>query len=143
MQGPPRYELRELQKKLATEITTFVHGREEFERAIATTEKLFADQTAPVTSLSMQDLETMEGVVKFDYGLDKIRSGKDITSFLAETGIFTSKGEARKMIQNGGVSINRNKIDDAAMLLEEGLLLHSQYLLVQKGKKNYYLVKAI
>ena len=134
---------RELQRRLATEITTFVHGRDEFERAVATTEKLFADQNAPATSLTMHDLETMEGVVKFDYGLEKIKSGRDITSFLAETGIFSSKGEARKMIQNGGVSINRNKVNDASMLLEEGLLLHQQYLLVQKGKKNYYLVKAV
>lgn len=135
--------LRELQKRLASEVTIFVHGREEFEKAVATTEKLFADLSAPATSLSQEDLETMDGVIKFDFSMDKIRAGIDIISFLADTGIFSSKGEARKMLQNGGVSINRNKISDATMSLSESLLLHNIYLLVQKGKKNYYLVKAV
>jgi tyrosyl-tRNA synthetase len=134
---------RELQKKLAQEITIFVHGKEDFEKAVSTTEKLFADHSAPATSLSIQDLEAMEGVVRFDYAHEKIKSGTDVVSFLAETGIFSSKGEARKMVQNGGVSINRNKINDAGMHLSEEQLLHNTYLLVQKGKKNYYLVKAV
>lgn len=131
---------RELQKRLAREVTLFVHGEEGYASAMDTTEKLFSNQSAPAESLSAEDLEQMEGVVKFDYALQKIRSGTDIVSFLAESGIFASKGEARKMVQNGGVSINRNKVSDAAMQLNENLLLHKKYLLVQKGKKNYYLV---
>jgi tyrosyl-tRNA synthetase len=143
---------RELQKRLAREVTLFVHGEEELQKAITTTEKLFSSSTntttttkAPITeqSFTVEELESLEGVVSFDYDIGKIKAGTDVISFLAETGIFSSKSEARKMVQNGGVSINRNKVTDASMSLKEGLLLHQQYLLVQKGKRNYYLVKAV
>lgn len=134
---------RLLQKKLAEQITSFVHGPEEYQKAIETTQKLFANQSAPAESLSVEDLEGMEGVVKFDFPKDKIAGGIDIVSFLAETNIFSSKGEARKMVQGGGVSINRKKVDSIQFALANDLLLHSKYLLVQKGKKNYYLVTAI
>ncbi len=134
---------RELQKTLATEITLFVHGKEEYQKAVDTTEKLFANQNAPADSLSVDDLENMDGVIKFDIASEKIKSGMDIVSFLAETNIFPSKGEARKMVQNGGVSINRNKVAEVSFLVNNDLLLHRQYLLVQKGKKNYYLVKIV
>jgi tyrosyl-tRNA synthetase len=134
---------RLLQKTLAKEVTTFVHGAEEYEKAVTTTEKLFANQSAPADSLSVEDLESMEGVVKFDFEAGKIRSGIDIVSFLAEAAIFSSKGEARKMVQQGGVSLNRTKVTDVATKVEAGLLLHDKYILVQKGKKNYYLVKAV
>ncbi len=132
---------RVLQKTLAQEITTFVHGKEEYEKAIETTQKLFANQSAAAESLSVEDLEGMEGVVKIDFAKDKIAAGVDVVSFLADTTIFPSKGEARKAIQGGGVSINRKKIDGINFKIETSLLLHSKYLLVQKGKKNYYLVK--
>ena len=134
---------RTLQKRLAREITTFVHGEDEYNKAVETTEKLFANQTAPVESLSVDDLEMMEGVVKFDYVADKVKEGVDVVSFLAETTIFNSKGEARKMVQQGGISINRSKVSDVSMKLNEDLLLHGKYLLVQKGKKNYYLVSVV
>ncbi|HMC86579.1 MAG TPA: tyrosine--tRNA ligase [Chitinophagaceae bacterium] len=133
---------RELQKVLAKEVTVFVHGEDEYQKAMETTKKLFANQTAPAESLGYEDLENMEGVVKFDFAADKINTGIDIVSFLAETGIFSSKGEARKMVQAGGVSINRNKIETVSFVVNGDLLLHRQYLLVQKGKKNYYLVTA-
>ena len=131
---------RLLQKTLAREVTTFVHGAEEYEKAVATTEKLFANQTAPAESLSAEDLEGMEGVVKFDFSAEKIRAGIDVVSFLAEASIFPSKGEARKMVQQGGVSINRRKVTDVGTKVGEEMLLHGRYILVQKGKKNYYLV---
>lgn len=131
---------RVLQKTLAQEITTFVHGKKEYEKAIATTEKLFANQNAPADSLSIEDLEGMEGVIKSSFDLSRIIQGIDIINFLAETKIFSSKGEARKMIQGGGVSINRRKVDSEKMEIGTSLLLHGKYLLVQKGKKNYYLV---
>lgn len=134
---------RELQKRLAKEVTTFVHGDEEYRKAIETTDKLFANQSAPADTLSIEDLEGLQGVVKFNYESQKVKSGVDVVTFLAESGIFPSKGEARKMVQNGGVSINRNKVSDVSMLLSEDLLLHKKYLLIQKGKKNYYLVQAI
>jgi len=134
---------RLLQKALARELTIFVHGEEEYNKAVDTTAKLFASQSAAVETLSVNDLESMEGVVHFDFRLDRLQGGVDVISFLAETGVFASKGEARKMVQQGGVMINRKKVDDVAMPLNTGLLLHGQYLLVQKGKKNYYLVKAV
>ena len=134
---------RMLQKRLAKEITEFVHGREELQKAIETTEKLFANQTASAESLSVEDLEGMEGVIKSDFDKNKLSPGIDVVSFLAETSIFPSKGEARKTIQGGGVSINRRKIDNVQLPIDNSLLLHNKYILVQKGKKNYYLVKAV
>ncbi|MBV9963102.1 MAG: tyrosine--tRNA ligase [Parafilimonas sp.] len=132
---------RLLQKTLAKEITQFVHGEEGLKQAIETTEKLFANQFAPAESLSEEDLESMDGVVKIE--LDSSKLNIDITSFLADTNIFSSKGEARKMIQNGGISINRKKVDSLQMTVDSSLLLHKKYLLVQKGKKNYYLVRVV
>src|SRR6478609_3744950 len=133
---------RLLQKRLAKEITTFVHNEAGLNKAIETTEKLFADHNAPAESLSEEDLENMQGVINFEVNT-KILNGIDVVSFLSETNIFPSKSEARKMIQNGGVSINRKKISDIQMIIDSSLLLHEKYLLVQKGKKNYYLGKLV
>lgn len=132
---------RLLQKKLAEEVTKFVHGDVALAEALATTGKLFANQTASIENLSVEDLEGMEGVVKIDFSKEKLLSGIDIVSFLAETNIFPSKGEARKTVQGGGVSINRKKIETIDSKVDAALLLHDKYLLVQKGKKNYFLVK--
>ncbi|HRI25451.1 MAG TPA: tyrosine--tRNA ligase [Ferruginibacter sp.] len=134
---------RPLQKALAKEVTIFVHGLDEYNKAVETTEKLFANQKAPAESLSVDDLEGMDGVMKMDFPAGKIAAEIDIVSFLAETGIFPSKGEARKMVQGGGVSINRRKAEGIDMKIGNGLLLHGKYLLVQKGKKNYYLVNVV
>jgi tyrosyl-tRNA synthetase len=132
---------RILQKKLAEEVTTFVHGENEYKLALETTAKLFSNQAAPVESMSVEDLEGLDGVVKFDYSANKIKVGTDVITFLSECGIFASKGEARRMVQSGGVSINRNKIDNPQTVVTDAMLLHEKYMLVQKGKKNYYLVK--
>lgn len=134
---------RLLQKALAKQITIFVHGEEEYNKAIETTEKLFANQNAPAEELSIDDLEGMEGVVKFDFAKSKLEEGVDIVTFLAETGIFASKGEARKMVQGGGVSINRRKVDSPQLTITQDMLLHNAYLLAQKGKRNYYLIKVV
>jgi len=134
---------RELQKALAKEITIFVHGEEEYKNALLTTEKLFANQSAPAESLSEEDLKNLDGVVQSEFSLEKINTGIDVISFLAETNIFPSKGEARKTVQGGGVSINRKKVDNLQLAVNSSLLLHQKYLLVQKGKKNYFLVKAV
>jgi tyrosyl-tRNA synthetase len=131
---------RLLQKKLAEEVTKFVHGDTALTEAIATTEKLFANQTVSAESLSIEDLEGMEGVVKIEFSKDKIAAGIDVVSFLAETNIFPSKGEARKLVQGSGVSINRKKVEGIELKVDASLLLHEKYLLVQKGKKNYYLI---
>lgn len=134
---------RLLQKKLAEEITVFVHGMEEYDKAIQTTAKLFSQQNASVEDLSVEDLEQMEGIIKIDLPKSQLNEGIDLVSFLANTRILPSKGEARKMVQNGGISINRNKIDQLNFSVDNSLLLHGHYLLIQKGKKNYYLVKAV
>ncbi len=134
---------RVLQKTLAREITSFVHGKEEYEKAVETTQKLFANQNAPAESLSIEDLEGMEGVIKVEYAKDKMATGIDIVTFLAETSILASKGEARKLVEGGGISINRKKAEGVKMTIDSILLLHDKYILVQKGKKNYYLVQAV
>jgi tyrosyl-tRNA synthetase len=135
--------LRLLQKRLAEKITAFVHGMDELEKAVETTKRLFANHTAPAESLSEQDLEQMEGVIKTDFERTKLNTGIDVVSFLAETNIFPSKGEARKTIQGGGVSINRKKVDNIGIRIDASFLLHDKYILVQKGKKNYHLVKLV
>ena len=134
---------RVLQKTLAKEVTIFVHGADEYNKAIETTEKLFANQTAAAESLSEQDLEGMEGVMKINFAKDKIEAGIDVVSFLAETNIFPSKGEARKMVQGGGVSINRKKVEGIELKVDGSLLLHNKYVLVQKGRRNYFLVNIV
>jgi tyrosyl-tRNA synthetase len=134
---------RTIQKKLAEEVTRFVHGESGLNEALETTRKLFAGQHATAESLSIEDLEGMEGVVKIDFAKEKIAEGIDVVSFLAETKIFPSKGEARKTLLGGGVSINRKRIDNVLLAIDNSFLLHNQYLLVQKGKKNYYLIKTV
>jgi tyrosyl-tRNA synthetase len=134
---------RLLQKRLAQEITTFVHGAMEYDKAIETTNKLFSNQAAPADSLSIEDLEAMEGVIKSDFEKDKIETGIDVVSLLADAGIFPSKGEARKMVQGGGISINRRKVEGLQLTVDSSMLLHGKYILVQKGKKNYYLIQAV
>lgn len=134
---------RILQKRLAEEITVFVHGKEEYNKAVETTQKLFAQASATAESLSVDDLQNMQGIVRIEYSTEKLETGIDIISFLAETTIFSSKGEARNMLQNGGVSINRKKVDSLELTVDSSLLLHEKFLLIQKGKKNYYLVQVI
>ncbi len=133
---------RVLQKQLAKELTVFVHGKDEYQKAIETTEKLFAQQNASAEELTAGDLESMEGIVKVQFAKEKLDAGVDVVSLVSETNIFPSKGEARKMIQNGGVSINRKKANSAQEIISSEHLLHDKYLLVQKGKRNYYLIIA-
>ena len=132
---------RLLQKRLAEEVTRFIHGQQELEKAIATTEKLFLNQQAPAESLSEEDLASMEGVVHIRFALQDLQQGIDVVSFLAQSGILPSKGEARKLVQGGGISINRKKVESTDWCVGPDLLLHGKYLLVQKGKKNYYLAE--
>ena len=134
-------EDRILQKKLAEEITKFVHGEEALASALEVTKKLFNNQNAPIDTLSVEDLENMEGVQKVTFPNETFQTELDVVSFLAEAGIFPSKGEARKMVLGGGVSINRQKITDIQTKITPTQLLHDKYLLVQRGKKNYYLVE--
>jgi tyrosyl-tRNA synthetase len=122
---------RILQKKLAEEVTLFIHGKAELDKAIQTTEKLFEEEL----------LQSLEGVNISSFNMSRIQQGVDLVNFLAETGIFPSKGEARKMVAGGGVSINKEKISDVDADINSSYLLHGKYILVQKGKKNFYLIK--
>jgi tyrosyl-tRNA synthetase len=131
---------RLLQRALAREITVFIHGTGEYELALVTTEKLF-NQSGLVEDMTEQDLLQLEGIVKCAFSINELAQGVDAVSFLAETGILASKGEARKMIQNGGISINRIKVENIQFHISTELLLHKKYILVQKGKKNFYLVE--
>lgn len=136
---------RLLQKRMAEEITRFIHGQEELEKAIQTTEKLFSGNAAEnIKDLSVEELlNSLEGVPVVDMDKSKIEAGLDLVTLLTEAGIFASKGEARKMIVGGGVSLNKEKISDANLMIDNSFSLHSTYLLVQKGKKNYYLIRFI
>lgn len=135
---------RILQRRLAREVTVFVHGEAEYESARATTEKLFSED--PVAALRKMDeqeiLTAMEGVPTHRVEAATLAAGIDIVSLLAQSGIFPSKGEARKTIQGGGVSLNREKVADAGQTVDASGLLAGKYLLVSKGKKNHYLLIA-
>jgi tyrosyl-tRNA synthetase len=133
---------RLLQKKLAQELTIFVHGAHEYEAAMQTTQKLFSgDPVENLKKLNEQELlQSMDGVPQSSFTIEKINAGIDIVSFLAETTIFPSKGEARKTVLAGGISLNRQKINDILFVVDQSLLLNDKYILVQKGKKNFYLV---
>ncbi|MEX1202403.1 MAG: tyrosine--tRNA ligase [Ferruginibacter sp.] len=134
---------RLLQKKLAKELTMFVHGEIALEKALETTEKLFAAQHSTVDTLSEDDLNNMEGIIKSTFSKNTIQVGIEVVSLLTQTGIFPSKGEARRTIQGGGVSINRKKVAFPDFTVDTSILLHDQYLLIQKGKKNYYLIQVV
>jgi tyrosyl-tRNA synthetase len=135
---------RILQKNLAAELTKLVHSEEDLNFAIRATEILFGNATTEVLkSLNeAQLLQVMEGVPTVNVTLAQLTEGYDLVSLLADTKIFPSKGEARKMWQSGGISINKEKIGADFTSVTKAQLLQDKYILLQKGKKNYYLVIA-
>jgi len=132
---------RLLQKELARQVTDFVHGTDGLNEALITTEKTFSNQHVAAEELSLQDLESMQGVTTLHFARERLSEGVDLVSFLAEAAVFPSKGEARKMIQGGGVLVNRKKMDELQTVIDNEFLLHDRYILVQKGRRNHYLVK--
>jgi tyrosyl-tRNA synthetase len=137
--------LRLLQKTLAADITTRVHSAEELQAAIEASEILFGKGTAETLMKLSEEtlLSVFEGVPQSDVQRGEIVKSVNIVDFLAElTGIFASKGEARRMLKEGGVQVNKTKVDES-FAIDPQYLLNDQYILVQKGKKNYYLVKAV
>jgi tyrosyl-tRNA synthetase len=132
-----------LQKKLAEEVTRFVHGENQLQEAMLTTQKTFEQKDIPAEQLTVDDIKALKGVTQLSFARGKLADGIDIVSFLAETGSFPSKGEARKTIQNGGVSINRRRISDVQLRIDNSFLLHNTYILVQKGKSTHFLVEAL
>ncbi len=137
-------QLRTLQKALAAELTKFVHSEADLNFAIKATEILFGNATTEVLqSLNEEQLlQVMEGVPTVNVTLAQLTEGYDLVSLLADTQIFPSKGEARKMWQAGGLSINKEKINAEFTTVTTAQLLQGKYMLLQKGKKNYYLVIA-
>ncbi len=129
--------LRKLQKALAEELTILVHSKDDLERAQRASEILYGK--APVEAVQQlterELLEIMDGLPQVSGKKSDLEAGQDMISFLAESGVFPSKGEARKMIQNGGLSINKEKITDTGFIIKPELLLNDKYLLIQKGKK--------
>lgn len=131
---------RGLQKKLAEEVTRFVHGATALEEAILTTEKNFAAKDIPAEELTEEDIQQMQGVTQLLYAKESLLNGVDIVTLLADSGCFPSKGEARKNIQGGGVSLNRRKVEDPKQVIDGTNLLHGKYILLQKGKRNHYVL---
>ncbi len=133
--------LRILQKRLAEEITTMIHSREEYEKAVEASSILFGGATSEaLRSLDETTLlQVFEGVPQFT--IERSQLGVSFIDLAAElTKIFPSKGECRKMVQGGGVSLNKEKVTDPQRSITEEDLIAGKYLLVQRGKKNYYLV---
>ena len=136
--------LRLLQKALADNVTTRVHSAHALEMAKEASEILFGKGTEEaLKSLSQQQfLEVMEGVPTFQLSRDLIDQGVPLIDLLAlHTQVFPSKGEARKMVQAGGVSINKTKADNPEAAVTTHRLIGNRHLLVQKGKKNYFLIE--
>jgi tyrosyl-tRNA synthetase len=135
--------IRLLQKRLAEELTVLVHSQADYDFAVKASEILFSNDTAEVlASLDEEQLmQVLEGVPTVEVERTQVENGYDLVSFLADTQIFPSKGEARKMWQGGGISINKIKVGNDKATVQTTDLLRDKYMLVQKGKKNYYLVK--
>lgn len=129
--------LRLIQKAIADEMTILVHSEQDLQFAKEASAALFQHETVDfLSSLSEKHfMEIMEGVPQVNATRQTLTDGIDIVSFLAETGVFPSKGEARKMVQGGGVSVNKQKVSGIDFILKTEHLLNDRYLLVQKGKK--------
>ena len=131
------------QKELAKEITIRVHSENDYNAAVEASEILFGKGTAEsLLNLSENDLlSVFEGVPQVKISKEEMNSGINVIEFFSDkTQIFPSRGEARKMLQGGGVLINKTKVEDPELKVNAEHLMKGKYLLAQKGKKNYYLV---
>ncbi len=136
--------LRPLQKRLAKEITTMVHSAEDYEMAVEASQILFSNKAGETLRKIDEStlLAVMEGVPQFEVSRSLITEGVKLADLLTDhAAVFPSKGEMRKMVQGGGVSINKEKISDPYAPATEDMLLNGRYILVQRGKKNYFLIK--
>ncbi len=137
---------RALQKALAKDITIRVHGEVEYNNAVEASNILFGNSTAEAFAQLSEEtfLDIFDGVPQFKVSKAELEKGIFPIDFLAEkTQVFPSKGEAKKMIQGGGVSINKQKLEDMEAPINTSFLINGKYLIAQKGKKNYYLIIAI
>ena len=137
---------RLLQKRLAEEVTVMVHSREDFEGAVEASQILFGKGTTDSLRKMNEStfLSVFEGVPVFDVTRDIIKNGVSISDLCAgHTQVFPSKGELRRLVQGGGLSINKEKIENPDKIIGQESLLNNKYLLIQKGKKNYFLIRII
>lgn len=135
---------RFLQKRLAEEVTVMVHSREDYEGAVEASQILFGKGTTESLRKMSEStfLSVFEGVPVFEVKPDVIAAGVSVADLCAEhSKIFPSKGELRRLVQGGGLSINKEKIENPDLIINNSNLLNNKYLLVQKGKKNYSLIK--
>lgn len=138
--------LRTLQKALAKDITIRVHSEADYIAAVEASEILFGKGTEEqLQKLSEEDfLSVFEGVEQFEVTKTEMETGVPIIDFTTEkTTIFPSKSEARKMIQGGGVAINKSKIENLELKVNSEHYINNKYILIQKGKKNYYVIKVV
>ena len=136
---------RPMQKRLAEEVTVMVHGRDAYNAALDASQILFSNNAGEqLRRLDEQTLlDIFEGVPTFEIDAARLEAGIPVLDMLAvETGVFSSKGEARKMIQGNGLSINKDKYTDPNGTITSQHLLNGRYILVQRGKKNYFLIIA-
>ncbi len=127
---------------MAKDLSIRVHSEEDYNAAIEASEILFGKGTTDTLKRMSEDtlLSVFEGVPQCEVSKNDIENGINIVDFVSEkTGIFPSKGEARRMLKDNGVSVNKEKVSEATMITAN-MLLNQKYLIVQKGKKNYYLV---
>ena len=137
--------LRPLQKRLAQEVTIMVHSKEDYEAAVEASNILFGNSTSDALKKLDEDtlLAVFEGVPQFEISKENLSKGiKAVELFVGPAAIFSSKGEMRKLVQNGGVSLNKEKLETPDLEIKASYLLGGKYLLVQKGKKNYFLLIA-
>lgn len=136
---------RPLQRRLAKEITTMVHSAEDYQAAVEASQILFSNKAGEILHKIDEQtlLAVMEGVPTYDIDRKKLDEGIKLADLLVDDAkVFASKGEMRKLVQGGGVSINKEKVSDPYMTVNADFLLNDKYILVQRGKKNYYLLIA-
>ena len=134
---------RPLQKRLAKEVTTMVHSAQDYEAAVEASQILFSNKAAETLRKIDEDtlLAVFEGVPTFEVGRQDIEEGIKLADLLVDrAAVFPSKGEMRKLAQQGGLSINKEKVSDAYAPASADMLLNGKYILIQKGKKNYFLL---
>lgn len=136
--------LRLLQKRLGKELTVMVHSEEDYQAAVEASQILFGKGTTEsLKKLSVDDLlAVFEGVPQFKISKAELTEGICLLDLLAvKTSVFPSKGEARRMLKGGGVSLNKGKVSDPDMPINADALLNDRFILVQRGKKNYFLLE--
>jgi len=137
--------LRILQKKLAREITVMVHSQADYEMAVSASNILFGKGTSEEIKKLDENtfLSVFEGVPQYNISMQKLQTGIPVMDILSEdTNIFPSKGDLRRTIKGNGLSINKEKVQDQELIVNKDFLIDGKYILVQKGKKNYYLIIA-